>query len=297
MPVSRSLSAVAVAGALLTAGACGQARDGTEVTAAAPTAAFLAEAGEQTATVDSGRAVLEMSMSLGSMGELSLAVDGVWSGERSRAGLDFEGVGGLLEAEGDLDQLGGLGMPLSYEMITDGSTVYLPTTLLGGVAIPGVDADTEWVAIEVPMAAGETNVLAEDLGVTDGRALLDLLADAGAVEVVGEDEVDGVATTRHRVEVDPSALDPEALGGGLGGFTGSSELTAEPMPVEVWIDADGLVRRLRVEPVVEAEMLGALRMVFDLTLSDLGEPIEVGVPDPATVTVVDMGDLPGLFAD
>ncbi len=95
----------------------------------------------------------------------------------------------------------------------------------------------------------------------DPTAFVDLLRDAAtSFTVVGEEEIQGDATTRYRAVVDLDALDPD---GNLGlGEDGSVE-------VDVWIDDDDRLRKVETE---------GLR----LELWDFGTPVVVEAPTDVT---------------
>lgn len=95
-----------------------------------------------------------------------------------------------------------------------------------------------------------------------------------AVEVIenpsvgGQDEIDGVEVTRIDGVFDPARVagdgtPPAGLGGG-------------PLPVAIWVDGEGRVRRLEVAgPLIETEAADVVRR---LDLSAFDEPVEIVAP-------------------
>lgn len=121
--------------------------------------------------------------------------------------------------------------------------------------------------------------------------LFDALGDATEVhegEIETLDDVDGVRAKHYTVTVDV-----ERLADGLSlPFDvlrlGRATLLPPTVAVDVWVDRDDLIRRVAVE-------LGVGRMGIDLVVRfpSWDEDLDIELPDPATV--VDAGDLPGMF--
>lgn len=105
----------------------------------------------------------------------------------------------------------------------------------------------------------------------DPEQMLDSLRTVGEVELVGEDELDGVGTSHYRARGSASALVGEADAGTLDLLTQGG---IEPdVVIDVWMDDSGFARRL--ESTLEANGVG-----FAITI-DLGrfdEPVEVTLP-------------------
>lgn len=101
--------------------------------------------------------------------------------------------------------------------------------------------------------------------------------------VRGEDEIDGVATTVIEGTFDPS----EAIGLVPGTPAAVSDAATQaavetglelagPVPTLIWVDADGLVRRIRVEgPILTSEETDVVRR---LDLFAFNEPAEIEAP-------------------
>ncbi|HEX5800446.1 MAG TPA: hypothetical protein VFY02_10085 [Gaiellaceae bacterium] len=110
--------------------------------------------------------------------------------------------------------------------------------------------------------------------------VLELLGQAEGMGRVGAERLDGVSTIRFAGHVDPRRAGdgtvPAEFGLGLEG------LLAEPrLPLDVWLDAGGLPRRIeyvfRLKPL-EAEdtpVLPARSITGVYELSDFGDPVEV----------------------
>lgn len=238
---------------------------------AAPAAAVEAGSGrfELTVTIDAPEGALDVRSS------------GGFSGSQMRMEVDLGGaLTGLLGA-GDLPE----GFDEPMQVVVDGTTAY--------VRLPVLDA--------LLGAQGWLSATPEDLegfgdlagaGTADPSQLLQVLAGVGdEVEEVGAEEVRGVSTTRFRTTLDlAGALEqvPAAARDGLerqlGGFgDGLSEV-----PVEVWVDGDGLPRRLVMDVTdVAASQAGSpSSATLTLEVFDYGDEVAIDVPAVGDTTPI-----------
>lgn len=115
----------------------------------------------------------------------------------------------------------------------------------------------------------------------------------GDVQTVGIEELRGVETTRYRAVVDPARFakqEPTGKAGRslLGQLTSESGLAS--IPVDVWLDSGGLIRKLTLELTAAdpaTSRSGSATMSFELW--DYGNVITIDVP-PAS-QVVDAASL------
>jgi hypothetical protein len=154
----------------------------------------------------------------------------------------------------------------TVRQIADGQMVYLRSPVYAG-KLPG---GKSWLKIDVAQAARVPGLDLDALGVggpsKDPAQGLDYLRGAGTATRLGTAKVNGVATTRYRVQVDLKRAAKRSAKGttarrsidrliaSLGGPT--------MLPVDVWIDGDHLVRRQHVK--YSATVSGA-RSAFDIT--------------------------------
>jgi hypothetical protein len=126
---------------------------------------------------------------------------------------------------------------------------------------------------------------------TDPRSLLDVLgAAAGEVEAVWMEELRGTETTHYRATIDPSEYQKLATSAAAGDTAPLAEQLAAqadvgPIPVDVWLDGDGLVRKLSLSVSATqpgASEAGSPSMSFELW--DYGEDVGIDVP-PADAVV------------
>ncbi|WP_239396145.1 LppX_LprAFG lipoprotein [Frankia sp. CiP3] len=121
-------------------------------------------------------------------------------------------------------------------------------------------------------------------GVGDDAALrLGFLSGASApVTTVGEEAIDGIQTTHYKLSVN---LETASQRGNISTATVEyykSILGSALQPTEAWIDADGLIRQLRIT-VTSAESDSPAphtEITRTVTYSDFGIPLNVTAPPP-----------------
>jgi outer membrane lipoprotein-sorting protein len=116
---------------------------------------------------------------------------------------------------------------------------------------------------------GENGTLARQ------RALLE----TGEVSVVGNETVDGVATTVYAVDADPAAF--ESLLGRQSGTTGTGTATVQNASYRLYV-ADETDRPRKAELSTTVSTQGqSSRANVTILFSDYGEPVDVTLPDDA----------------
>jgi hypothetical protein len=169
------------------------------------------------------------------------------------------------------------------QVVVDGTTAYIRLPLLEGLL-----GRSGWLKA-TPDDLDTVGSFGFGAGTGDPSQLLEVLRGvADDVEEVGQDDVRGETTTHYRGTVDLSkALEQvpaerrAALEQQLKGF--DAELAA--VPAEVWVDGDGLARRLRLDfaDLAAQEVGGATTATLTLDLFDYGDDVTVEVP-PADET-------------
>jgi hypothetical protein len=237
--------------------------------------ATLDAAVSATRAVDRARVEMQTAMA-GPAGPVVLVhrADFTDGGARARAESDMSQVAAALESagqrlEGDWSQPTGV--------VVDGESVY---SQLGPMAEALGRAPDDWTRARLADVAGPgTHVDNDTLALAlDPLGPLDLLRrPVGEIGVVGTDTVRGVATEQLRASLD--------LGGDDGDQPPPGSFEARlaaagvvSLPVDVWVDAEGVVRRLVLSLGAAA---GSMTTTFEVF--DVGAEIDVAVPDPATV--------------
>jgi hypothetical protein len=261
--------------------------------ALASTTVLLGACGEAAPTINPRDTVLDAMMAVYEAGtvheEFEMSV--------SAAGESF-----VFTGEGDVDnerQLASLTMDLgsmggTMDMIVDGGVVYMRSSMFP-------DVGTEWVSMDPskvdPAAAAQFGGLGS--GTTDPAAYVGLFAGVIDVRAQGEEEIEGVATTRYVGMIDlGKVLENFADVAGRDVPRASREQLEmaieqfeaigmdEQLPFEIWIDDQGFPRRQRITMDFGSLLPGAENASFEMTVgfSRFGRPIDVEVPRPSQVT-------------
>lgn len=257
----------------------------------------LSAAARTSADATSGRFSFAFTISAPDLEEpLSFSGEGAFdaASERAFVTLDLSSFGALLG--GLFAGLAGadapnLDDPSSWrvEAVQDGDAMY--------VRFPAVadelPAGKSWVRADPEQGSavqGFDFSQFEQLAGNDPRDLLDVLrAASGEIEIVGTEELRGVQVTHYRATLDARRYAELASGEERDeGRALADEILAESgvesIPLDVWMDPSGLVRKLTL--VVQATEPGTSEtaeasMTFELW--DYGEDVKIDVPPASQV--------------
>lgn len=138
---------------------------------------------------------------------------------------------------------------VEMEMVMDGSVLYFSSSALGD--LPG---DSRWMSLDLSAVTGmDFSVPTE----SDPQSELEALEDATGVRKLGKEEVRGVQTTRYA------------------GLLSEEDTT---MRLEVWVDAKGLVRRMRMFGEPPGGDDGPTRIDMRMDFFDFGPVPAIEVP-------------------
>lgn len=227
----------------------------------------IAQAAEKTQGEDGGRATMWSIISSPSRPE-PLKISGQMSfdaDDRARAVLKF------LNPD--------TGQPAEMELVGDGAVIYMRSSMFG--SLPD---GREWMSLDLASAAGlDRDALLPSEG--DAKGELELLEETGDVRKVGKENVHGVPTTHYRGMVGASEnADRLREKGGDEDFASRIEEENSAIRVEAWIDADELVRRMRIvqrTPGDDGE--GSTTMDMRMDFFDFGIDPQIDVPEPDDV--------------
>ncbi len=258
----------------------------------------LAQSASTSAGATSGRFSFDMSMSFPGADEpFALTGEGAFdqASERASFAVDMSSFAQLLG--GFVAGLGGAGAkgapdfddPAGWkiEVIQDGQ--------IGYVRFPAFDgklpAGKSWIrADEKDVGSSLDFDQFESFAKTDPRDALEALrAVTSDVETVGAETLRGVQITHYRALIDPSELaapapadeqeTTESLVDQIVGETGLGE-----MPLDVWIDGDGLVRRLMMAISAKdpsTSQASDVSLAFEIW--DYNEPVTIELPPASQV--------------
>jgi hypothetical protein len=223
----------------------------------------IAQAAERTQDEGGGRAVMQSVVSSPSQsepleisGQMSFDADG-----RTSAVLKF------LNPD--------TGQPAEMEMVGDGAVIYMRSSVFG--SLPD---GREWMSLDLEFATGlDRDALVPSEG--DAKGELELLEETSDVQKLGKEDVNGVSTTHYRGKVSASEnADRLREEGGDEDFASRIEEEDSAIRVEAWIDADELVRRMRIvqrTPGDDGE--GPTTMDMRMDFFDFGIDPAIDVPD------------------
>jgi hypothetical protein len=209
-----------------------------------------------------------------------------------------EGEQPPFRAEGEQDLVSGT-MRMTFDLgdeetrtetLLDGNIIYLRAPLF---ALFTGDPDV-WVRLDLEEAGADAGLDPDQLVPTDAgpTALLQQLRGAAEdVEDLGREEVRGIDTHHLRVTVvSDRAIEqaPEELREQLRTYAEATGLPAT-YPMEVWIDDDGLPRRVRTVLEIDDEVRGPVTQQTTLELFDFG--VAVDLTPPADDEVLDLDDV------
>jgi hypothetical protein len=194
------------------------------------------------------------------------------------------------------------GMPegLEMEMILDGSTMYMRMPgLRGASAFP-----TPWISMDLDaVVPGMEDFTSFAEGQNDPSNAFGYLQGVRDAEVVGTETVHGFETTHYRGTLDlAEALKqlPRDMRADFGRETAElrRELGSLTMPFDVWLDDDGLVRRMKL--TIEAAGARGFTMSMTVDITEYGNDVTLPIPPEEKVTdlteMLDQGGFGGSVA-
>jgi hypothetical protein len=180
------------------------------------------------------------------------------------------------------------------DVIIDGTVMYLHFPLLAQLG----GGDKQFVKFDLAAAGrGIGDVIGGGAGGafgSDPSAFLQFLEGAGKVSDAGQEDVNGVRTTHLTgtyTLADALAQLPadrrDKVDQAFKGLGLSSDAEAQAIPFDVWIDADGLVRKMQTSidlstlapPSTASTPLPALgTMTISMEFNDFGAPVAIQIP-------------------
>jgi hypothetical protein len=143
---------------------------------------------------------------------------------------------------------------------------------------------------------GDANSAVPGLGQSDPSEFLAYLEGVSAgVKKVGSEPIRGVDTTHYSASIDlrkavARADAPQSLRDEIKDLFGNSDGPAATIPADVWVDDDGLARRIKLQldfgdiAPADAEAGDLPTMTISMDLYDFGVPVHVEAPPADEVT-------------
>jgi hypothetical protein len=290
----RLLPVALIALAALVAG-CGGSQGGGPL--ALPVLEDLTPVADATGKADSARFEMNFSMEMSGLdAPFAFTADGAFDTPARKAQMTMD-LGALAEFLGGVAGAFGGDAPdeltdpsqWKLEMRLDGTVAYMRMPFLESQLPDG----KEWVQVDLAKAASLQGVDLADIqsfakGSDPREALGYLRSISGDLTRLGTEDVRGVPTTHYFAAVDwQKALAQAAKEAGQQGFL--AQLQNMPgavasVPVDVWVDADNLVRRMTMSFVFPSpDQSQQAKASLEMELFDYGEPVTVEAPNAADV--------------
>lgn len=289
MPHCRRLTIVACSLAVL-ASACGHGQSNDTITVEA-SAGFLAASADRTLAAHTG--TFEVTMSIADVaagsGTMTITGNGAYDIDAGRTAMAFDlsALAGAAGSDVPAELAHVFDQPIRE--VVDGTTMYLDFPFLSALLGSG---GKEWISVDLSAAAGGANLLGAGSGglSQDPSTMLQFLQGASDdIAEVGSEDVRGVATTHLRGTFTlQAAIDntsPEVrkkIGAAVNGLDAGSFLQT-PIPLDVYVDGDGFVRRFGMVMTVP-DTPGSLSLQVDYF--DFGKAVTIEVPASDDVTDV-----------
>jgi len=229
-----------------------------------------------------------VSLNFGASGEADA------ENERVRFAMDlssllasFAYMGLTADEQAEMDTLVGDG---TLEMIMSADTIYMRWPLITSM----LGATTPWISMDQALLGEEMMPATGSFGY-DPSMTLAFLESLEDTEELGTEDVRGAATTHYRGVVTWESileqLPPEERAAMESEMQASAPPAFPTMPVDVWVDADNLVRRYSMtmdmaqmaaemgEPTTDTGVF-----TFSYDLFDFGEPVVIDLPAASEVT-------------
>jgi hypothetical protein len=226
--------------------------------------AYVKSAATKTAQTPSEHVTLKGSVTVGAT---LVTIDGT-------GGYDNAKKLGSMHADFSAGGLSG-----TLDEVLNGTTIYLQSPLLTSNLPKG----KTWLKLDLQKAAPKGIDLSA-LTTQSPPKLLSQLQAVGNVTKVGDETINGSATTHYRAQLDVAKLPKVA-----------ALAHATYGPLDIWIGKDdGYVRRLHMAYTIKAANASAQSIVLTVDFSDFGKSVSVSVP-PASAAVDGTGQaIPGL---
>src|SRR5579884_193431 len=159
------------------------------------------------------------------------------------------------------------------DLVLANDVMYVRITFLSGKLPSG----KTWMKLELSSLAQASGGIGS-LGQTDPQQYLQQLLASSTTQKVGTDTIQGEQMTHYTTTVDPAAK--------LGSVPAAqraevrqalTRLGMRSLPVDVWVDSRGLLRRLTVSVDVGKAPQGA-SMTMTLDFRDFGTPVDITAP-------------------
>jgi hypothetical protein len=179
---------------------------------------------------------------------------------------------------------------VKIEELVDGLILYLRSDALTA----GLPGGKHWVKVDLEALGRKQGFDFAQLqqlgGGSDPSQWLTYLKNAGSVERLGAEEINGTATTHYRATIDLDKL--ASAHGGAAASVGQLEqiMGSTTLPTDIWVDGQGRVRRQALDYSISQPT--PMRFAFTIDYERFGVPVDLHRPDAG-----DTIDLSGIIGD
>jgi hypothetical protein len=169
------------------------------------------------------------------------------------------------------------GGQLRENLVGDGTVMYVHSSQLG--PLPG---GRKWMSVDLALGEELNTSVGASADAKGELALLESVSDDP--QRLGEESVRGVPTTHFRGTISVASQADRLREEGGDAAASLVEKDGSPLLVEAWIDAEGLLRRMRILRT-QAASEGKKEPTIDMRVDffDFGFEPEIQVPDPDEV--------------
>lgn len=228
-----------------------------------PAQSAVAAAGAKTQSKQSARASFKATFTGGQLSG-TMTGDGAFAKRKGHLTLDMSGLSGGTFGNG------------KAELIFDGLVYYMK---LPPGMVPTILGGKQWFKIDLAKLGNQTGLNLEQLSQlnqSDPSQALDFLRGAAKdFQRVGTEQVRGTQTTHYKGDVDLAKVALDAPADVKLVYRQLLQQSAQKtVPMDVWVDGDGLVRRVRFTQ----KLAGGASMSMDEDLYDFGTQVETKPP-------------------
>ena len=239
----------------------------TQTVSGSDPSSLIAAAGQKTRAAGGARVSFTLEMA-GGQADGTMSGDGVFDQNGGRMTMDLGGLGG-----------GALGSGKA-EVIFKGLVYYMK---LPAEAMAQLPPGKNWLKFDLGVLSKQQGLDLEQLtqlNQSDPSQSLQLLSGAEDFQEVGTEEVRGAETTHYRGTVDMSKVADNAPEDLRDDIRRIIEQTGDrTVPMDIWIDGDGLVRRLRWTQHLQQ----GTTMTMSEELYDFGAEVDATTPPESEV--------------
>jgi hypothetical protein len=280
--IPRRLSALVIAAALALAGCSGSAggNHGSGAESSRPDAPatdpvdLIRGVSEAVERAGSYRATFDMAVTAQGR-TIHMTGEGEFSSDPLRAHVDYSMQG-----------LPGVAYDMEMEVLLDGSTMYMRAPSLTDT----MGLSTDWVSMDLDeLMPGFRDLAALGSGQNDPSSSIQYLRGIEDAREVGRETVAGVETTHYRGTVDlEKAYERLPLDAGRELEAALDQVRSQfgnvSFPVDVWLDDEGLPRRMTMSMKTRPGAAVDLAMQMRIEIPEYGIEVRIHPPDDRNVT-------------